>query len=327
MITDSHETLVAGADDLERYLELLRRERNLSPHTLRNYRADLTPYLIYLQEQGIALTGVTRAVYRNYLSTLQRDGMAPGSVRRRGSTIKSFFKHLFGQGVLPTNPLKLAGTPKIPLHLPTFLSVREVEALIAAPDLNTAAGLRDRAVLEVLYGSGLRVSELVTLQQASIDWESAVLRVWAKGSRERVALLGEHALLALEDYLEHGRGALLSEASGDWLWLNRFGGRLSARAVQLAVGRYAVAAGLAQPVHPHLLRHSFATHMLEGGADIRVVQALLGHASVATTQIYTHVTESAKRVAVEASLDGISAQLLAGEARRARRRRLRDRVG
>ena len=195
MITEPHETMVAGADDLERYLELLRRERNLSPHTLRNYRADLTPYLTYLQEQDITLTGVTRAVYRNYLSTLQRDGMAAGSVRRRGSTIKSFFKHLFGQGVLATNPLKLAGTPKIPQQLPTFLSVREVEALIAAPDLNTAAGLRDRAVLEVLYGSGLRVSELVTLQQASIDWESAVLRVWAKGSRERVALLGEHALI------------------------------------------------------------------------------------------------------------------------------------
>ena len=170
----------------------------------------------------------------------------------------------------------------------------------------------------MLYGSGLRISELVTLRLPSVDWENAILRVRGKGDRERIALVGEHAYLAIEDYVRNGRPQLLSARLEEALWLNRFGGPLSARAVQLAVRRYAIAAGLSQAVHPHLLRHSFATHMLERGADVRVVQELLGHSNVATTQIYTHVTESFKRAAIESSLDGISEQLFT---RRQRRRR------
>jgi site-specific recombinase XerD len=144
---------------------------------------------------------------------------------------------------------------------------------------------------------------------ASIDWENSMLRVRGKGDKERVVMLGQAARSALVDYLQQGRDVLISEKSGEALWLNRFGGQLSARAVQLAVRRYALAAGLPSDVHPHVLRHSFATHMLEGGADVRVVQELLGHASVATTQIYTHVTEAAKRAAVTTGLDGVSEQM------------------
>ncbi|MEE9277819.1 MAG: tyrosine recombinase XerC [Dehalococcoidia bacterium] len=319
MITEPLQPALVGGDALERYLQRLRYDRDLSPHTLRNYRADLTHFLSYLQQQQLQLSDVTRLTYRAYLHALQGKGIAPGSLRRRGSTIKSFFKHLYAAGVLATNPLKLAHTPKIPQRLPTFLSLQEVEALIAAPDLNSPAGLRDRAILEVLYGSGLRVSELVRLQLTSVIWENSMLRVYGKGDRERAALLGEQGLLAIEDYVADGRPALASPRSDNWLWLNRFGGPLSARAVQIAVGRHAAAAGLPKTVHPHLLRHSFATHMLERGADVRVVQELLGHANVATTQIYTHVTDAAKRAAIESSLDGISQELFRHYDRRRRR--------
>ena len=202
-----------------------------------------------------------------------------------------------------------------------------MERLIEAPDLHTPGGLRDRAILEVLYGSGLRISELVGLTLRSVDWENAILRVRGKGDRERVALVGDHAYLAIEDYVRSGRPQLVSDGSPDALWLNRFGGALSARAVQLAVQRYAIAAGLPKLVHPHLLRHSFATHMLERGADIRVVQELLGHSNVATTQIYTHVTESAKRAAIDHSLDGISEQMFTRQERRRRRSAALDPAG
>lgn len=310
---------------LERYLLRLQSERNLSAHTLRNYRTDLRHFLAYLETQAIEAAAVTRQTYRAYLEELQHEGIAPASVRRRAGTIKTFFKSLCALGELEKDPLRLAGTPKSPQRLPTFLTTAQVETLLAAPDLNAPAGLRDRALLEVLYGAGLRVSELVTMRLGAVDWENALLRVRGKGQRERVVLLGEPALQALSDYVESGRPVLVSERSRDWLWLNRFGGRLSARAVQLAVRRYAVSAALPRAVHPHLLRHSFATHMLEGGADVRVVQELLGHASVGTTQIYTHVTESAKRAAIETSLDGLSAQLLqrlnGGRAPRLRARR------
>ena len=300
---------------LERYLGVLATERNLSPHTLRNYRSDLAHFIAYLDDHALAPRDVTRATYRAYLGGLQEGGMAAGSLRRRASTIKAFFKHLFAENILARNPLRLAGTPRIPQRLPTFLTLEQIESLLAAPDLHTPAGLRDRAILEVLYGAGLRISELVGMQLGDIDWEYDVLRVHGKGNKERAALIGRASRQAMADYVQDAREALVTDRSADWLWLNRFGGPLSARAVQLAVRRYATAACLPQSVHPHLLRHSFATHMLEGGADVRVVQELLGHASVATTQIYTHVTESAKRAAIDRALDGISEQIRERHAR------------
>lgn len=296
---------------LDRYLERLADERQLSPYTLRNYRSDLSQFLAYLDEQKTALEGVSRHTYRAYLTELRDAGTAPGSLRRRASTIKGFFKQLHARDVLSQDPLRLASAPRTPARLPTFLNAQEVEALLAAPEIGKPAGMRDRAILEVLYGAGLRVSELAKLTRSAVDWENKLLRVAGKGGRERVALLGQGALDTIEDYVREGRPALATDKSGDWLWLNRFGGPLSARAVQLAVRRYAVQAALPKGVHPHLLRHSFATHMLERGADVRIVQELLGHASVGTTQIYMHVTESAKRVTIEASLDGLSEQLQA----------------
>ncbi len=311
---------VPGAAWLEAYLERLAVQRHLSPHTLRNYHLDIGHFLAALAASAVPPATLTRAHFRTYLAGLQSAAVAPGSVRRRASTIKGFYKHLAAAGLLDHNPLQLAGTPRTPRHLPTFLTVDQIEAIIAAPDIGTAAGLRDRAILEVLYGAGLRISELVGLRLSDIDWEYDLLRVRGKGDKERVAFLGEPARLAVQDYIREGRPDLEPGPPRVWLWLNRFGGPLSARAVQLAVQRYAAAAGLPRRVHPHLLRHSFATHMLEGGADLRVVQELLGHASVATTQVYTHVTEASKREAVEASLGGIGQDRLRGLARRPPRR-------
>ena len=293
-------------DALDAYLSLLEHGRGLSTHTIRNYRSDITHFLHWLESSDHALNDLSRADYRQYLFNLQQDGMAEASVRRRASTIRSFTRHLSRTNELEHDPLVLAATPKATSYLPTVLSENEIAALLTAPDVSTPSGLRDRAILEVLYGAGLRVSELVGIRTTDYDADHNAFRVRGKGDKERVALLGASARHWLQRYLRDGRPALLSKKSESWLWLNRFGGPLSVRAVQLSVRRYAQRAGLPEDVHPHLLRHSFATHMLDGGADVRVVQELLGHASVSTTQIYTHVTDAARRETVEHALDGIA---------------------
>ena len=302
---------------LEGYLERLRVTRGLSPHTLRNYRTDLGHFLRWLSERGIELAGLGRRDYRDYLATLREAEMAEASIRRRASTIKSFVRRLHREGQLPTDPLELASTPKTPAQLPKSLALHEIDALLEAPDRSTPAGLRDRAMLEVLYSCGVRVSELTGMRVGDYDPDAMLFVVRGKGDKERAVLLGDPAERALRDYLHAGRPALTGEQVNQWLWLNRFGKRLSSRAVQLRVRRYAAEAGLGRDVHPHLLRHSFATHMLDGGADLRVVQELLGHASVSTTQLYTHVTERGKRAAIEDALDGISELLRERRAQRA----------
>ena len=304
---------------LDRYLERLRVTRGLSRHTLRNYRSDLGHFLGWLGEHGIALPAMVRADYRGYLAELRETGVAEASIRRRASTIKSFVRRLHRDGELASNPLELAATPKATMQLPKSLSPQQVEALLDAPDRSTPGGLRDRAILDVLYSCGLRISELVDMRLGDYDPDAMLFVVRGKGNKERAALLGAPAERSLEEWLHAGRPALASERSADWLWLNRHGGPLSARAVQLAMRRYAAQAGIGQHVHPHLLRHSFATHMLNGGADLRVVQELLGHASVSTTQLYTHVTERDKRAAIEDALDGISELLRERRERRAGR--------
>lgn len=304
---------------LDRYLERLRVTRGLSRHTLRNYRSDLGHFLGWLGERGIALPAMVRADYRGYLAELRETGVAEASIRRRASTIKSFARRLHRDGELESNPLELAATPKATMQLPKSLSPKQVEALLDAPDRSTPGGLRDRAILDVLYSCGLRISELVDMRLGDYDTDAMLFVVRGKGNKERAALLGAPAERSLEEWLHAGRPALAGERSADWLWLNRHGGPLSARAVQLAMRRYAVQAGIGQHVHPHLLRHSFATHMLNGGADLRVVQELLGHASVSTTQLYTHVTERDKRAAIEDALDGISELLRERRERRAGR--------
>ncbi|MCY3568699.1 MAG: tyrosine-type recombinase/integrase, partial [Chloroflexi bacterium] len=257
---------------LEQYLGLLRDGRGLSPYTIRNYRSDIGDFLNWLEVESRELSGLTRADYRGYLASLQEGGMAESSVRRRASTIRSFTRHLKIAGELPRDPLALAATPKAISRLPHVLSQSQVAALLEAPDTATAAGIRDRAMLECLYAAGLRISELVGLRVTDYDEDHQAFVVRGKGDRQRVALLGDSARLWLRRYLRGGRPGLVSDQPTDALWLNRFGKPLSARAVQLSLKRHAERVGLPMDVHPHLLRHSFATHMLDGGADVRVVQ-------------------------------------------------------
>ncbi len=283
-------------DHLQAYLRSLQAERNLSPYTLRNYESDLRSFISHLETQeGCDLPDVDRHVLRRYLAGLKARGLAPGSIIRKVSSIRGFYRFLDREGRIQHNPLAGLITPKRERRVPTILTGSQIADILHAPDDDTPQALRDRAILELLYAAGLRVSELVTLDVRSVDLRAKELRVRGKGNKERIALMGAPAAEAVARYLEEGRPALVKHAHEVALFLNRLGGRLSARGVQIMLRRCAMKAGLDERVFPHLLRHTFATHMLDGEADLRVVQELLGHASVSSTQIYTHVSEAEKR--------------------------------
>ena len=296
---------VEAEDLLDTYLIAQKARKNLSDYTLRNYANDLRQFFDYLDEGSRGLRTVDRLLVREYLSSLVGSGLANASVSRKVSTLRVFYRYLRNEDVLDVDPMLGVRGPKKEQRLPRFLTQGEVETLISAADKDTPQGLRDRAILELLYAAGLRVSEVVGVEVANVDLDDQTARVLGKGARERLVMMGRPAVRAVERYLEEGRPKL-AKGPATALFLNRDGERLSQRAVQIMVRRCALAAGLDRSVHPHLLRHTFATHLLEGGAELRVVQTLLGHANVNTTQIYTHVTDSAKRKAIEESLDGIA---------------------
>ena len=300
---------------LDKYLRERGAGRNLSPYTLRNYRTDLAGFFDDLATREVDPLAASRGDLRRYLARLLQDGIAPASVTRKVSTIRGFYKHLRAERVIENDPFYGVKGPQKPRRLPKFLAAEEVFRLIGAADGKEPAGLRDRALLELLYAAGLRVSELSGLDVADVDVRDRVVRVRGKGNKERVGVFGEPAALALDRYLKDGRPALASKREAA-LFLNRRGGRLTARSVQTIVRTHAIKAGIPRKAHPPLLRHSFATHLLDGGADLRVVQELLGHESPNTTQIYLSVTEARKRAAMEEALEGLGKI----EAERSRRR-------
>ena len=277
------------------YLEV---ERNASRFTVRNYSGDIAHFLDFLEKEGIdPLGGVDRLTLRQYLTQLLEQGFVKVSISRKLSALRAFYRYLLREGVISENPLARTSSPKLEKRLPSFLTIEEMKRLLETPDTTTPQGMRDRALLELLYASGLRVSELVGLDLHQVDLRERQTRVWGKGSKERMALMGRPAAAALSLYLRQGRPQLSGNGKSDALFLNRYGRRLAERRVQFIVQKYAEEAGLEKRIHPHLLRHTFATHLLDGGADLRVVQELLGHASLSSTQIYTHVTQrQARRV-------------------------------
>jgi len=283
-------------EQLEQYLAHLRVEKDASPYTLRNYSHEIRQFLCFLKEQGIgSWEDVDRQVLRRYLLWLRQEGYVEASMARKLSELRSFCRYLLQEEQLHSNPFDLVSSPKLPKRLPRYLKHEEIEALLHAPDLSTAQGQRDRAILELLYASGVRLSELVGLSLGDLSLDTGRVVVWGKGGKERVVLLGEPAVLALRAYIRDGRVKLLSKTTTDALFLNRFGGRLSRRSIGLILDKYSRLAGLWRKVTPHLLRHTFATHMVEGGANLRVVQELLGHAQPTSTEIYTHVTPTRLR--------------------------------
>ena len=291
-----------------RYINYLGAEKNASPYTVRNYTSDLLGsknikgFFAFLTERGIkSLDKADRHIVRDYLSYLVEQGLVKASIARRLSAIRSFYRYLVREEMISVSPVANTSSPKLDRRLPEFLTTQEITRLLEAPDSSTPQGQRDRAFLELLYASGLRVSELVSLNLEQVNLNTLEIRVVGKGSKERIVLMGEPAARALIAYLNDGRHRLLGDRKSNAVFLNRYGGRLTERSVQSLLQEYSGIAGIEKRVHPHMLRHTFATHLLDGGADLRVVQELLGHASLSTTQVYTHVSKSqAKKVYLSA---------------------------
>lgn len=270
------------------YLEI---ERNLSPHSLRAYRQDLDYFHEFLAD--LPLTKVDYRTLRSYLGHLKQQGYERTTIARRMATLRTYFRFLSRERMVSGNPTIGLQSPKLIRKLPEFLDWEELQLLLAAPG-ESPLGLRDRALLELLYATGMRVSEIAELTIRQINWEEAEIRILGKGSKERLVLMSETAMHVLRRYLESGRPALFPDAT-ERIFLNRSGKPLSPRSIDRMLKAHARRAGITKPISPHTLRHTFATHLLEGGADLRVVQELLGHASLSTTQIYTHVSQDRLR--------------------------------
>jgi len=275
---------------IDRYYNYLSVERRLSANTLESYGRDIKKYLIFLESRNNrSVAASTRLDLLAFINVEKKRGLSSRSCARALSCVKTFFKFLVQDGVLKKSLILDVETPRLEKKLPNVLSVDEVEALIATPDTDTALGLRDRALFELLYATGLRVSELVSLTVNAINVEAGFVLVMGKGSKERVIPVGEEALKWLRRYLLEARQLILRARTSKYLFTNRSGARLSRQGFWKIVKKYCLKAGIVKNISPHTLRHSFASHLLAGGADLRSVQTMLGHEDISTTQIYTHV--------------------------------------
>ncbi|MCS6859246.1 MAG: tyrosine recombinase XerC [Abditibacteriales bacterium] len=294
--------------DVDHFLTYLRQARRVSAHTVRGYARDIAQFVDFLESQKLLGEGfdwhqVDYLMLRKYLGQLGRGGYHRRSIARKLSALRAFFKFLVKQKVVAANPAAQVTAPKLDKRLPRVLELKEVERLLSAPDPATPKGLRDRAVLETLYATGVRAAELVGINLSDVNWEAGEIRVRGKRNRERIVLLGQPALAALQDYCAVAREVFLKEnnAATDALFLNQGGTRLTTRSVHRIVVASANHVGLGAAVTPHTLRHTFATHLLEAGADLRIVQELMGHVSLSSTQVYTRVSrEHLQRVYAKA---------------------------
>ena len=274
---------------VSRFLDAVWLERGLSVNTLAAYRADLTALARWLGERKVPIVSTSRADLLDFIAWRVREGARPRSTARQLSSFRRFFRYLMREGGIQEDPTAQIAMPKIGRSLPKSLMEEEVEALLGAPLVSDPLGNRDRTMLEVLYATGLRVSELVNLRHGQVNLNQGVIRILGKGSRERLIPLGEEAVRWLVEF-EHGpRGEILLERQTDFLFPTRRGDRMTRQAFWHIIKRYARKAGISKELSPHTLRHAFATHLLNHGADLRVVQMLLGHSDLSTTQIYTHV--------------------------------------
>ena len=288
---------------IERFIEYLRVERNASPLTLKSYEEDLIALVLYLEEvedRPVKIVEVTTLSLRRFIAQLQEAGYAKSTISRKLACLRSFFRFAVREGWIEANIAKPLRNPRAGRKLPHFLSAEEIAKLLEIPPSTTSSGLRDRAILETMYSSGLRVSELVGIGLEDIDFPAGLIRVRGKGRKERLSPLGSYAQKALKKWIAKRKPDL--KAGKDHtsaVFLNRFGRRLTSRSVGRMLEKYLKQCGLDQRTSPHTLRHSFATHLLDRGADIRSVQELLGHKSLITTQIYTHVSTTRLREVYE----------------------------
>ncbi len=290
---------------IDTFLEYRRIGRNNSAHTLKAYSADLVQFADFLaSRQSADIRAVDLTAIRSFLAVLHKKSLARSTLARKQSTLRAFFRWAKRGGIIERDPAVSLFAPKQEKRLPKFLRPEEIEALMNAPN-TSPAGLRDRALLELLYASGIRAGETVKLDTGDLDLESGEVRIrHGKGGKERLALIGRTAVAAIDKYMKDGRPVLAAKcrkARTSALLLNKFGERLSDRGVRRTFDKYVAAAGDRLKITPHVLRHSFATHLLENGADLRAVQELLGHANLVTTQIYTHVTTQRMKTVYDAA--------------------------
>ncbi|OEG00392.1 tyrosine recombinase XerD [Vulcanibacillus modesticaldus] len=275
--------------EFQGYLQI---EKNASPHTTDNYLRDISDFISYINSTGLtSLLDVSYLDVRGYLAYLNKKNYSRRTISRKLSSLRTFYRFLVRENYLELNPFQMVSTPKLEKKLPNFMYPKEVIELLDMPDLSKLTGIRDKAILEVLYASGMRVSELVSLDIESIDFTTGTALVFGKGSKERYVPLGKYAIEALKNYLENARAKLSTNYYEKALFLNRYGGRLSDRSVRRMIEKYVRLLSFSKSVSPHTLRHTFATHLLNAGADLRSVQELLGHVNISTTQIYTHITK------------------------------------
>lgn len=272
-----------------RFLDGVRVEKGLSVNTVESYRRDLKKFAAYAANSGISLSEVSREYLQEFLESLYMRDMAARSVARHVVSLRNFFRFLLKEKVIASDVSAQMDSPQVGRSLPKFLAINEVDALFCQPDLSTPAGLRDRAMLELLYATGMRVSELVSVRLEDLDVNLGIVRCLGKGGKERLIPVGKAALRAVEAWMQDGRQKLLKKGTSSYLFLNQRGGRLSRVGFWKILARYGRAAAIRAPLTPHVVRHSFATHLLERGADLRSIQLMLGHSDISTTQIYTHV--------------------------------------
>ena len=275
----------------------LRTEKSLSENSIQSYNFDLDRFFAYVNDVKLvdSIKKIDEKIVSDYIGYLRKTETKRGnkysekSINRFISSLKSFFNFLLSENVIKNNPFENIDTPKTSKVLPTVLSINEVEEMLKVPDVKDRLGLRDKAILETMYASGLRVSELINLEISNIFFEEGFVRIIGKGSKERIVPIGRSALKYITKYIKESREFLKNSRSENYLFLNFRGSKLSRMAIWDIVRKYCKQAKIAKEIHPHTLRHSFATHLLEGGADIRIIQEMLGHSDISTTQIYTHI--------------------------------------
>ena len=273
----------------EQFLYHLRVEKGLAKNSVESYSRDLMTFFTYLEKKALSPLRASQADLMDFISDLA-GRLSVRSIARNISALRGFYRFLVSEGQIETNPARLLSAPKLPRRLPGVLSRSEVERLLTQPDAATSRGERDKAMLELLYATGLRVSELVHLKTVNVNMEAGFVRTLGKGSKERMVPVGAKALEALKSYLDHGRPALLKRRSSSYLFLGPRGKAMTRQGFWKIIKRYGLKAGIRKDLTPHSLRHSFASHLLECGADLRSVQIMLGHSDISTTQIYTHLT-------------------------------------
>lgn len=283
---------------IRRYIRYLKLERNYSPNTIDAYRHDLHLLLNHLSEQGLTPTDVKLDHLQRFAAWIHERGIGPKSQARILSGVRTFYHYLVVDGYLEVDPTELLESPHLPKHLPEYLTTEEVDRLEAAIDLTSAEGHRNRAIIEVFFSCGLRVSELVELKLSNLFLNERFMRVVGKGSKERLVPISQRAVSELELWFDDRRQMRIKPGEDDYVFLNRRGHHLTRTMILIMVKRLGEAAGIKKTLSPHTLRHSFATALLRGGADLRVIQVLLGHADIATTEIYTHMDDESLRQAV-----------------------------